>query len=224
MARKKSAAGAAEARPPPPPHVFICSEKDLLIGAKKSAVVPLVVPSFDECDVDLVLHWQISVRHATLGFSGTFIPDIGHDGSGGNDYDDLNVMMNHESDDEVSDAIASAAGDEAEDRSAVIKRGGPRRLMRNLLRRGNSAREKRLGEQEEEIASPLNGVSLPTTSRMVSIKDHDRVCRGETMRGSYRLGSQAGKVSPHSRHRFEVLLIYANQLLLSLDPSGLLAS
>ena len=46
MARKKSAAGAAEARPPPPPHVFICSEKDLLIGAKKSAVVPLVFVCF----------------------------------------------------------------------------------------------------------------------------------------------------------------------------------
>jgi hypothetical protein len=170
-------------------------ERDIVVGAKKSAVVPLRVPAFADESVDLELTWTISVRHATCGFSLTFIPIIG--GAGGEssnsnhpDFGNNDCMMINDSGDE-SDAQTN---DESDDRSTASKR-GPRTMMRNLLRRGQSREaNKPPGDQEEEISSPLNGMSLSTNVDAVSIKDHDRVCRGEVMSGSFRLGNRAGRI------------------------------
>ena len=185
-----------------PPIIHLSLEKDLFVGAKKSSVVALEVPKVGVETVDLELQWEISVRHATLGFSATFIHDSSSTDRSATRALETNIKIgnNEDSEDEV-DLTASTTGDFADEDNAATslssERRGPgagvRRRMRNLLRRGNSGKDN-LSGQDEESTSALNGVQLATNINMTSVHDYDRVCRGEALKGKFRLGRTSGQL------------------------------
>ena len=115
--------GGAQAPAVSSPIIHLSLEKDLFVGAKKSSVVALEVPKVGVETVDLELQWEISVRHATLGFSATFIHDCSSTDRSATRALETNIKIgnNEDSEDEV-DLTASTTGDfEDEDNIHILR-------------------------------------------------------------------------------------------------------